>query len=110
MSLNANGDLVLRVAGGVLIQGRPAAYQTIDGKRHAVRASYRFIDGHSIVFDLGSYDARLPLIIDPSFEYATSVGGSYSESPTSIAVDSSGAAYVTGGTLSLDFPTLGAIQ
>jgi len=42
--------------------------------------------------------------------YSTYLGGSGSETGNAIAVDSSGAAYVTGETSSTNFPTLGAVQ
>jgi uncharacterized protein (TIGR03437 family) len=42
--------------------------------------------------------------------YSTYLGGSGSETGNAIAVDSSGAAYVTGETTSTNFPTLGALQ
>jgi hypothetical protein len=40
-----------------------------------------------------------------SLVYSTGFGGSYSDRPFGVAVDASGAAYVTGGTESGDFPT-----
>ena len=42
--------------------------------------------------------------------YATYLGGDDAESGTGIAVDSSGAAYVTGSTASANLPTAGALQ
>ena len=45
-----------------------------------------------------------------SLIYATIIGGNNEDHATGIAVDSTGAAYVTGYTASTDFPTLGAFQ
>ena len=57
------------------------------------------------------YDSRHPLVIDPGVVYSTYLGGSLGELPTRIAVDGLGNAYVTGLTVSHDFPTtLGAFS
>jgi hypothetical protein len=45
-----------------------------------------------------------------TLRYSTYLGGSASEGGSSIAVDSAGAAYVTGGTSSTDFPTMNPLQ
>jgi hypothetical protein len=42
--------------------------------------------------------------------YSTYLGGSTSDVPSAIAVDTAGAAYVTGSTCSTDFPTVNAFQ
>jgi len=42
--------------------------------------------------------------------YSTYLGGSLGETATGIAVDEAGAAYVTGGTSSADFPLVNALQ
>ena len=44
------------------------------------------------------------------FAYSTYLGGSGVDAATAIAVDSNAVAYVTGGTTSANFPTVGAIQ
>jgi len=48
--------------------------------------------------------------IDPVFIYSTYLGGSQDDGGSGIAVDSRGYAYVTGSTLSQDFPTFRALQ
>jgi hypothetical protein len=59
---------------------------------------------------VAEYDTTRPLIIDPVVSYATYLGGSDGDSGADIAVDSTGAAYVTGVTRSLDFPTRSPLQ
>src|SRR5262249_23318894 len=54
---------------------------------------------------LGSYDRRHPLVIDPVLSYSTYLGGTGGDVAYGIAVDSSANAYVTGQTVSTDFPT-----
>src|SRR5262249_48794381 len=55
-------------------------------------------------FAAGPYDASQPLVIDPVLSYGTYIGGSGADQAYAVAVDSSGAAYVTGETSSFDFP------
>ncbi len=45
-----------------------------------------------------------------SMLYSTCLGGSYADAAYAIAVDSSGSAYVAGGTSSGDFPTVNPVQ
>jgi len=110
IQLSGDGDLILHLRGGDLIQRRPMGYQLKGGIRHPVSVRYRLREDQSIAFELGAYDSSLPLIIDPSFVYSTRFGGSRQDEPRGIAVDSTGAAYVTGLTYSPDFPTAQPIQ
>src|SRR5207248_633930 len=68
-------------------------------------------DQGDVSFQVGAYDARLPLTIDPVLSYSTYLGGTDSDSGYGIAVDDAGNAYITGETFSSNFPTsIGAYQ
>ena len=57
-----------------------------------------------VAFQVASYDTTKPLIIDPVLSWATYLGGSDQDQSSGIAVDQGGNAYVTGNTISPDFP------
>jgi len=110
------GALVVRLAGGLVRQLRPHAYQTVAGVRRVVPSRY-VVERGRVGVRLGSYDHRLPLVIDPALAYSTYLGGSNGanggvggDHGNGIAVDSNGSAYVTGYTLASDFPTKNPLQ
>jgi hypothetical protein len=103
-----NGKLNVETNGSSLTIDRPIAYQTIDGCKEFIRAGYRVNSNKQVSFEIKSYNHALPLVIDPVIEYSTFLAGEapgFSSTATSIAVDSLGDSYVTGTTLSSDFPT-----
>src|SRR5262249_25061063 len=59
-----------------------------------VAGGYRLLSGHRIRFDLGSYDASRPLVIDPILAYGTFYG--QGAASYGVAVDATGSAYMTG--------------
>ncbi|MGA2325015.1 MAG: SBBP repeat-containing protein [Bryobacteraceae bacterium] len=112
MELEAGGDLVLRTKLGEIRQHSPVVYQEIDGFIRKLPAA-QVITGHNEVgFRVKDYDPSRPLVIDPTVTYGTLLGGTGGELGLSIAVDSSGNAYVCGGTGSyFSFPvTSGTVQ
>ena len=112
----ANGDLVLKGEAGDVRFRKPVVYQpaTLGSDRRMVDGRYVLDADDRISFALSAFDPTRPLIIDPKLSYSTLLGGSLTDAAAtsvSIAVDSSGNAYVASGTTSVDFPvTAGARQ
>ena len=99
------GALVARTDFGEFEDEAPIAYQA---DREA-RCSYS-LESLSVGLRCGSWDPAQALTIDPLL-YSTFLGGSTDARGVALAVDASGDAYVTGYTLSADFPTTpGAYQ
>ena len=106
LRLNKEGDLVLETAAGDILQRRPVTYQESRGSRRLIASRYVLLDRRTAGFQVASYDASQPLVIDPALVYSTYLG----RTSRGIAVDASGNAYVTGFTTSIDFPTVNAFQ
>jgi Beta-propeller repeat/RTX calcium-binding nonapeptide repeat (4 copies) len=100
LELSAGGGLRVLTPGGELLDRAPVAWQPGGGPVDVVYD----VDGTSYGFDLGSYDATMPLVIDPAIVHSGFIGGSGTDGGQGIAVDDEGAAYVTGYTQSADFP------
>ncbi len=106
VGVEAGGELVLRTALGEVRQQRPRVYQEIGGKRVEVGARYMLGARNRVRFELAKYDRKRELCIDPLvLVYSTYLGGSGSDVPHGIAVDTAGSAYVVGNTASTSFPT-----
>ncbi|MBI4523260.1 MAG: SBBP repeat-containing protein [Deltaproteobacteria bacterium] len=113
MELESTGNLLLLISGEAVRLRKPVIYQELDGVRKEMAGSYRLSpqsridDPQSAIvgFQVAAYDTGRPLIIDPVLEYSTYLGGNSVDAGTGLAVDSEGNAYVTGQTLSSDFPS-----
>jgi Beta-propeller repeat len=105
LHISPQGDLLVSTPAGTLSQARPLVYQWIDGKRQRVEGRYVQRGPQQVGFSVGRHDFKRPLVIDPVVSYFTYLGGSGNEDAQGVAVDREGAAYVTGHTTSLNFPT-----
>lgn len=98
------GDLVIETVNGVIIDEAPFSYQTIKGKEILIGSEYS-IDGPNVRISLEAYDPWIQLVIDPSINFSTFIGGNSRDLLRSHYVDADGNVYLTGASLSLDFPT-----
>jgi SOS response associated peptidase (SRAP)/Beta-propeller repeat len=117
-----DGSLLIRTAAGQMRESAPRIYQIIGRRRVRVKGQFKIVNQTSYTFQIAKHDPLRALIIDPTLLYSTYLGGSAGnntgsfsfpnqEVATGIAVDATGSAYVTGYTLSTDFPTTpGAFQ
>jgi hypothetical protein len=92
----------LRSASGEL--KRPAAWQTIGGRRVPVDIRFAQRDANRVAFALGRFDPAHSLTIDPVLDFATFLGGSNNEGDTRVLAGADGSIYVAGSTFSPDFP------
>jgi hypothetical protein len=86
------------------------AYQLIDGVRRPVDAGYRTLGAHRIGFRVGPHDPTRPVVLDPSLAWSTLLGGVLDDIAYAVAVDSTGASYVTGYTATAGFTGVGLLS
>jgi len=109
--IDKEGNLVIKMKFGELEHAKPVCYQVIEGERVKVKAEFKNIENNTYGFEVKKYNRDYELIIDPLvLVYSSYLGGSDSDKGSAIAVDSEGAAYVSGWTVSIDFPTKNPIQ
>jgi hypothetical protein len=104
VTLTEPGALTVTTPVGGVEDGVPYAYQVVDGEEKEVSMCYALNektedDVFCLEFDLGEYDPKEQLILDPSMlVYCGYIGGadSFGEAGYAFAVDDQGNAYVTG--------------
>jgi uncharacterized repeat protein (TIGR01451 family) len=117
LSIDRAGNLVLAVGDGQVTLEAPRIYQRFGKEERRVDGRFELRGKDGAGFELGSYDRRRTLIIDPVLTYSTYLGGSSDEACTvilgvatgvsgcpAVAVDTSLNAYIAGSTMSSNFP------
>jgi uncharacterized repeat protein (TIGR01451 family) len=117
--VDGEGDLLLALArpagketapAVVIREDEPVAWQDDADGRRPVAVRYRLDADGSVGFELpAGHDASRPLVLDPTLTYSTFLGGGGEDVGYAVAADATGT-YVTGYTLSLDFPTQGPVD
>jgi hypothetical protein len=119
LKLDDLGQMEVSTPVGSLKDEAPNAYQVVGGEKRSVTVSYEIQDagrqpreGRLVPdaekalpysFQVSAYDPALPLVIDPAIQvpslaYCGYIGGGGYDYGNAIAVDGSGAVYVTGYT------------
>jgi hypothetical protein len=81
---------------GYFTQSPPLAWQEIGGRKKTVPVTFRMENDRTVGFQVGDYDPRFALVIDPIYQWHTFYGSGQSEAGLAMAVDSSGNVYITG--------------
>lgn len=105
VSVTETGALKVTTAAGAMVDAAPRTFQRVGGRRIPVSSRYVLGAGGRFGFEVGRYDRRRALVIDPELAYSTFLGGLGHDQANAVGVDGSGHAYVAGGTTSADFPT-----
>ena len=104
VAVNGAGELVLRAVAGEVRERAPVVY-SLSGRGKRVRAIPN-VRGGDVGFEIGPYDQRAALVIDPVITFSTYFGwSSGADSATAVAVDAAGSAYIAGWTESPDLPS-----
>jgi Beta-propeller repeat len=109
-AIDGNGDLVLHLEDGELRLHNPIIYQQKGGKKKEIAGRYILLAGNRAGFEIGKYDRRQPLVIDPVLSYSTYFGGSGNEWVDGVGLDKDGNAFVFGETNSSDLTLLSPYQ
>jgi len=119
LRVDKDGPLLIKTAAGHMRESAPRIYQEIAGRRIPVEGRFKLLSATSYTFEVSAYNAAYDLVVDPTLLYSTFLGGSAGnnfyttgtqETATGLAVDAAGNAYVTGYTLSTDFPSTPGAQ
>ena len=111
LKLDGDGNLAIVAANGSIAFRKPVVFQNLNGARVPVEGRFKLLTDRSVGFSIGKYDRSAALVIDPILAYSTYFGGTDAEFVVAVTSDAAGNAYVTGLTLSEDFPlTAGAFQ
>ncbi len=103
--IRPDGSLVALVDGRELFQRAPNTWQVqADGTKRELASAFRALGDDRYGFRVEGRDPALPVVIDPILVYSEFIGGSNADVGSDVAVDASGAVYVTGWARSADFP------
>ena len=112
LEIDDRGKIKIATGLGTLVEDAPVCYlQGNDDKIPAsfVKTGFKVDSTETIVsFSLENYDAGATLIIDPQLTWCTFYGGTGNDDVYSIDFDMNSNLFITGSSLSIDFPVADA--
>ncbi|OON66721.1 hypothetical protein B0919_21290 [Hymenobacter sp. CRA2] len=104
LRLRADGALEIRTSVGQVVELAPKAWQLdAAGQRQPVTCRY-VLNGHDVSFQLGSYDHKRPLTIDPTVIFSTFTGATGDNWGFTATYDQQGNMYSGGIALATGYP------
>jgi len=111
LSVDKSGSLVMGTQLGDMSEAGLKAFTVSNGKTTPVKAAFKILPGNKVAFDLGAYDHKAKLVVDPLI-YGSYFGGDGGrDAVLSVTSTPDGGVYMTGWTESVQFPVIqGAYQ
>jgi hypothetical protein len=104
LAVDGTGRLVASLSRGTLALSRPRLWQERAGRRIPVDGRW-VLRGGAAVVEAGPRDPGLPLVVDPTLDYGTYLGGGAGEGATAVATDAQGGLVIVGTANGAGFPT-----
>lgn len=101
LTLDEQGDLILRAGGDEIRMHKPAIYQQAGNVRRPIQGGFVMKGKQLVGFRVAPYDTAQSLVIDPTILYATFLGGAGSNQARSIALDQFQQVYIGGSTTNI---------
>jgi len=102
VSTDASGDLIIANGRSALRQKHLRAFQLQNGTPVPVSVAFHVSEDGIVALQLGRYDSRLPLMIEPARDSSSGFGAVGWDGQYAVASDAGGNIYLTGETPSLD--------
>ena len=104
LEVNKQGDLIVHTQLGKIIEQKPYAYQIVNGNVREVSCNF-VLKGEEVRFQLGNFNPRATLIIDPVLVFATYCGSPSDNFGMTATYGYDGTAYSGGVVYGNAYPT-----
>jgi len=98
-----HGNLLITTSVGSVMEQAPRAWQEHNGRRVSVPVAF-VLTGTTLTFQLGKYDHKQPLLIDPTVEFSSFTGSTADNWGFTATYDAQGNMYSGGTVFDLGFP------